>query len=128
MLPIRITKVAAGLHVGLVVAAAYYTMRINNHASLADVSLREASVMAAMVLLPIVFAWGGLRLARGRAARWMVAAGQSVALLAFAGTFVAVLRSVEPMAPLLLFLVSLWLAAGLAVVLVAVWLAGRWTR
>lgn len=124
----RITKTAAGLHLGLVMAAAYYTLRINNHVELAETSFRDVAVMAGMALLPVLSAWIGLRLARGNTAEWLLAIGQTIALLAFAGTFGVVVRSVEPMAPLLLFLVSIWLAAGLAVLLLAVWIVGRRAR
>jgi hypothetical protein len=39
-----------------------------------------------------------------------------------------VLNSVEPMAPLLLLLVSLWLAVGLALLLLIVWIVSRYSR
>jgi hypothetical protein len=84
--------------------------------------------MIGMALLPVLSAWIGLWLARGDAAGRLLAAGQTAALLAFAGTFVMVLNSVEPMAPLLLFLVSLWLVGGLLVLLLAVWLVARRAR
>ena len=123
--PVRIIKTASGAHVALVAAAVYYTMRINNHASLSELSNKETTVMAGMALLPIASAWIGIWLARGATAQRLMAIGQTVAMLLFAATFVLVLDSVEPMAPLLLLLVSLWLAAGLAVLLIVVWLVGR---
>lgn len=121
----RVTIIAAGLHVGLVGAAAYYTTRINNVVGLSEISAKEFAVMGGIALLPVLSAWIGLRLARTDAARWLMAIGQTAALLLFAATFVFVLRSGEPMAPLLFLLVSLWLAAGFAIVLLAVWLVGR---
>lgn len=125
MHPVRITKFAAGVHVALAVAAIYYALRVNNHADLSEISAKEASVMLGILLLPVLSAWIGLRLARTNAASWLMAVGQTLALVLFAATFVMVLTSVEPMAPLLFVLVSMWIAVGLAVVLLLVWLASR---
>ncbi len=113
------------MHVALAVAAIYYALRINNHANLSEISAKELSVMSGIVLLPAISAWIGLRLAHTQSARWLMAVGQTLALALFAATFVMVLNSVEPMAPLLFVLVSMWIAAGLAVLLLVVWLAGR---
>ncbi|WBT40032.1 hypothetical protein [Hyphomicrobium sp. DMF-1] len=123
--PARIATTAAGLHVLLVGAAVYYTTRVNNDVALSEISARELAVMCGMALLPVMSAWMGLRLARSGVALWLLAIGQTVALVLFAATFVSVLRSAEGMAPLLFLLVSMWLAAGLAVLLIVVWLAGR---
>jgi hypothetical protein len=128
MRPIPITKVAAGLHVTLVMAAVFYALRINNQPALSDISIRDLLVMSSMALLPVLSASIGLWLARGDAAHWVLAAGQTVALFAFAATFGVVLESVEPMAPLLLLLVSMWLAAGLALLLLVVWIVSRYSR
>lgn len=125
MAPARIATTAAGLHVLLVGAAVYYTTRVNNDVALSEISARELAVMCGMALLPVMSAWIGLRLARSGVALWLLAIGQTVALVLFAATFVSVLRSAEGMAPLLFLLVSMWLAAGLAVLLIVVWLAGR---
>jgi hypothetical protein len=125
MHPVRITKIAAGLHAGLAVAAIYYALRINNYSQLSEISAKEILVMAGIVLLPLAYAWIGLRLARTNAARWLLAIGQTIALALFAATFVMVVRSVEPMAPLLFLLISLWLAGGLSLLLLVVWLVGR---
>ncbi|WP_020086727.1 hypothetical protein [Hyphomicrobium zavarzinii] len=123
--PAWIATTAAGLHVLLVGAAVYYTTRVNNDVALSEISARELAVMCGMALLPVMSAWMGLRLARSGVALWLLAIGQTVALVLFAATFVSVLRSAEGMAPLLFLLVSMWLAAGLAVLLIVVWLAGR---
>lgn len=123
--PARIATTAAGLHVLLVGAAVYYTTRVNNDVALSEISARELAVMCGMALLPVMSAWIGLRLARSGVALWLLAIGQTVALVLFAATFVSVLRSAEGMAPLLFLLVSMWLAAGLAVLLIVLWLAGR---
>jgi len=125
MAPARIATTAAGLHVLLVGAAVYYTTRVNNDVALSEISARELAVMCGMALLPVMSAWMGLRLARSGVALWLLAIGQTVALVLFAATFVSVLRSAEGMAPLLFLLVSMWLAAGLAVLLIVLWLAGR---
>ena len=125
MAPARIATTAAGLHVLLVGAAVYYTTRVNNDVALSEISARELAVMCGMALLPVMSAWIGLRLARSGVALWLLAIGQTVALVLFAATFVSVLRSAEGMATLLFLLVSMWLAAGLAVLLIVVWLAGR---
>ena len=125
MAPARIATTAAGLHVLLVGAAVYYTTRVNNDVALSEISARELAVMCGMALLPVMSAWIGLRLARSGVALWLLAIGQTVALALFAATFVSVLRSAEGMAPLLFLLVSMWLAAGLAVLLIVLWLAGR---
>lgn len=58
----RVTTIAAGLHVGLVAAAAYYTTRINNDVGLTDISAKELAGMGGMALLPVLSAWIGLRL------------------------------------------------------------------
>jgi hypothetical protein len=84
--------------------------------------------MAGIVLLPLVYAWLGLRVARTDAARWLLAIGQVIALALFAVTFAMVVRSVEPMAPLLFMLVSLWLAGGLSLLLLVIWFVGRGVR
>lgn len=123
--PARIATAAAGLHILLVGAAVYYTTRVNNDVALSEISARELAVMCGMALLPVMSAWIGLRLARSGVALWLLAIGQTVALVLFAATFVSVLRSAEGMAPLLFLLVSMWLAAGLAVLLIVLWLAGR---
>jgi len=125
MHPARITKVAAGVHVALAAAAVYYALRVNNHADLSEISAKEASVMLGILLLPLLSAWIGWRLARTNAARWLMAIGQTLALALFAATFVLVVTSVEPMAPLLFVLVTMWIAVGLAVVLLLVWIASR---
>ncbi len=125
MYPVRITMIAAGLHAALAIAAVYYTLRVNNHAQLSEISSKEILVMAGIVLLPLVYAWIGLRLGRTNMARWLLATGQSIALVLFAATFVMVVRSGEPMAPLLFLLTSLWLAGGLSLLLFVVWLVGR---
>lgn len=128
MHPVRITTIAAGLHAALAIAAIYYTVRINNHAELSAIPPRDALVMGGIVLLPLAYAWIGLRLGRTNMARWLLATGQAVALILFAVTFVMVVRSVEPMAPLLFLLLSLWLAGGFALLLFVVWLVGRLGR
>lgn len=128
MNPNAATKAAAGLHVGLVAAAAYWTMRINNSVSLGDISTKEIAAIAGIAALPVLSAGIGLRLARGSAAKWLLAVGQTLALIAFAATFVTVLESTEAMAPLLFVLVSIWMAAALAVLLIVVWLVGRSAR
>jgi len=125
MHPVRITTIAAGLHAALAIAAIYYTVQINNHAQLSEIPARDALVMAGIVLLPLAYAWIGLRLGRTNAARWLLATGQALALALFAATFVMVVRSVEPMAPLLFLLISLWIAAGFLLLLPVVWLVGR---
>lgn len=121
----RLTKLAATVHFGLAAAAIYYTVRVNNHADLSAISAKEFLAICGVALLPALSAWVGLALARTSASRLLVAVGQTVALGLFAATFVMVLHSVEPMAPLLFLLVSIWLAGGLAVWLAVVWLVGR---
>lgn len=122
---LEFTTIAAGLHVGLVGAAVYYTMRINNDVGLSEIPAKEGAAMGGIALLPVLSAWIGLRLARTDAARWLLAIGQTTALLLFVATFSAVSRSAEPIAPLLFLLVSLWLAAGLSILLLVVWFVGR---
>lgn len=128
MQSIGLTKLAAGLYGVLALSAVYYTMRVNNDAALADVSAKELSVMSAIVLLPVISAWIGLRLVRSGRASWLLAIGQALALFVFAATFVLVSRSTEPMAPLLFVLVSMWIAAGLAGLLAVIWITDRRLR
>ena len=125
MHPGRITAIAAGLHLGLAIAAVYYTLRVNNHAELSAISAKELLVMAGIVALPVVSAAIGSRLAATDRARWLLAIGQAVAFALFTATFVMVLRSTEAMAPLLFVLVSLWLAGGLSLWLLVLWFVGR---
>lgn len=122
------TKIAAGLHAALAVAAIYYAMRMNNDVSFSEVSGKELLVMLGIVVLPGLSAWAGLRIARSDAARRLLAIGQTAAFVLFAATFVAVVRSAEGMAPLLFMLVSMWIAAGLAVLLAIVRFMGRSAR
>src|SRR5690349_19948552 len=125
MQPIRVIKFAAGAHVAPPLAAIYSALRVNNQADLSAIAAKEVAAMAGIVLLPVLWAWIGLCLARTETARWLMAAGQTLALLLFAVTFALVMNSIEPMAPLLFVLVSMWIAIGLAALLVAVWLTGR---
>ena len=61
--------------------------------------------------------------------RRLLAIGLILALLVYAFAFLLVLDAAEEsLAPLLLIVVSLWQAAGLAVVLLVVWLMGRSER
>jgi hypothetical protein len=125
MHPARITKTASAVHVALAAADIYYALRVNNHADLTEITAKEASVMLGILLLPVLSAWIGLSLARSNAAHWLMATGQTLALVLFAATFVLVVTSVEPMAPLLFILVSMWIAAGLAILMPLVWLTSR---
>lgn len=125
MQPAQTTRLAAALHFGLALLSILYTVRWNNHADLSAISAKEFAAIAGIALLPVVSAWAGLKLATNETSGRLLAFGHLLALLAFVATFVAVGRSNEPMAPLLFLLISLWIAAGLAVVLAAVWLLAR---
>jgi hypothetical protein len=125
MSPIQITKIAAGVHVALVAAAVYYAVRIHNYTPLSELPNTDMKVFSAMVIPPLLAAWIGSWLARSEKSGRVLAIGQSIALAVFAVAFVMVLASDEPLAPLLLVLASLWLAAGFGVLLLAVWLVAR---
>jgi len=75
--------------------------------------------------VPIASAWIGLKLAPSPLSQGLLATGLGIGLVIFAATFAAVITSTEPLAPLLFILVALWQAAGMAVLLLAVWIAGR---
>jgi hypothetical protein len=125
MRPIQITKIVAGVHVALVAAALYYAVQIHNYTPLSELPNTDFKVFSGMAIPPMLSAWIGSWLARGEKAGWLLAIGQVLALIVFAVAFLMVLNSDEPLAPLLLVLASLWLAAGLAVLLLAVWLVAR---
>ena len=75
--------------------------------------------------VPLLSAWLGARLARTPGSKMVLAGAIALAAVIFAFAFVAVLSSNEPLAPLLLVLTALWQAAGMAVLLLIVWLLGR---
>jgi hypothetical protein len=128
MSPIQITKIAASVHVSLVAAAVYYVVRIHNYTPLSELPSTDMNVFSAMAIPPVLSAWIGSWLARGEKSGRLLAIGQTVALAVFAVAFVMVLASDEPLAPLFLVLASLWMAVGFAVLLLAVWLVGRFAH
>lgn len=130
MRPIQITKIAAGVHVALVAASVYYVVQIHNYTPLSELPNGDFNVFSGMAIPPVLSAWIGSLLARGDKAGWLLAIGQALALVVFAVAFLIVLSSGsdEPLAPLLLILSSLWIAGGLAVLLLVVWLVARSSR
>lgn len=121
----QISSISAAVHFVLALAAVYYTVRINNDSDLSQAAAKELVVMAGIVLLPLLYLWFGSKVAGSDASRRVLAMGQTAALVLFAATFVMVARSVEPMAPLLFVLVSIWIALGFAVLLLVAWFVGR---
>lgn len=126
MHPLQIAKIVVWVHVLLVAVAVYYVTRIWNYTPLSAMPSDDSLVFAATALPPLMTLWIGARLARNEKAGWLLALGLIVALAVFALAFLAVLSAgQEPLAPLFLIMASLWLAGGLAIVLVAVWFIGR---
>lgn len=125
VLGVRAAKIAASAHVALALTAVYYVTRVFNFTPLSQLPNTDMFAFSATAVPPLLAAWIGARLARNDAAGRLLAAGLCAALAVYALTFVAMLASDEPLAPLGLIVVSLWLAAGYAVLLLAVWLVGR---
>ena len=78
-------------------------------------------------LPPLLAAWIGVRLTRGTRSRGLLAFGMCIAVAATALAYLVTISAdaSEPLAPLLLVFTAIWQAAGLALLLPAVWLVGR---
>jgi hypothetical protein len=124
MSPPRVSRLAVLLHVALVAASVYYVTRVANFTPLAELPSPDMIAFSATAAPPLLAAWIGSMVARGAAAR-LLACGLALGAGVFAAAFAGVLASDEPLAPLLLILVSVWLAAGYALLLAAVWLVSR---
>jgi hypothetical protein len=125
MSPPRVSRLAVLLHVALVAASVYYVTRVANFTPLAELPSPDMIAFSATAAPPLLAAWIGSMVARGEAARRLLACGLALGAAVFAAAFAGVLASDEPLAPLLLILVSVWLAAGYALLLAAVWLVSR---
>jgi phosphotransferase system glucose/maltose/N-acetylglucosamine-specific IIC component len=129
MHPIQVARIVAGVHVALVAVVVYYVTQIWNYTPLERMPSTDSIVFSATALPPLLAVWIGGRLARGDKGRWFLLIGLILALLVYAFAFLLVLDAAEePLAPLLLIVASLWVAGGLAVVLLVVWLMGRSER
>ena len=120
-------KTAVFVHVVLVLAAVHYVTRVANFTPLSRLPNSDTFAFAATAIPPLLAGWIGARLARSEGAARLLAWGLGLGAAIYAASFVGVLFADvhEPLAPLWLIIVSLWLAAGYAVLLVAVWLVGR---
>ena len=125
---VRIAKIAALVNVAFALAAVYYVMRVFNFTPLSQLANSDTFMFAATAVPPVLAAWLGAYLARSDAAGRLLAAGLIVALAIYVITFVAVLQSAEPLAPLALIIVSVGTALALAVLLLGVWFVGRRPR
>jgi hypothetical protein len=121
----RIAKVMALLNTALVAAAVYYVTRVANYTPLSELPNTDMFAFSAPAIPPLLAAWAGAWVAGDGASGRILAIGLTLAVAAYAGAFALVLTSDEPLAPLLLILTSLWVAIGLVVMLIVVWLVGR---
>lgn len=120
-------KVAVLAHVGTVAAAVYYVTRVHNFTPLSELPSKDMAVFAAAAAPPLV-AWAiGRSLARGARAARVLAYGLAAGATVYVLSFLVVLTAgeAEPLAPLWLIVVSLWLVPVYAILLLLVWLAGR---
>lgn len=125
---VQIAKIAALVNVAFTLATVYYVMRVFNFTPLSQLPSSDTLAFAATAVPPVLAAWLGAHFARNDAAGRLLAAGLIAALAIYVTTFVAVLLSAEPLAPLALIIVSLWTALALAVLLLGVWFVGRRPR
>ncbi|WP_072390124.1 hypothetical protein [Hyphomicrobium sp. CS1GBMeth3] len=123
----RIVTIGILVHVGLVGAAVYYVTRVANFTALSELPNTDFFAFSATAIPPILAALIGKVLARGARATRLLAYGLAVGAAIYAVSFAGVIlaRDDEPLAPLLLIVTSLWLAAGYTVLLLIVWLVGR---
>lgn len=124
MPPLQIAKIAALAHVALVGAGVYLVTQVWNPTPVELMPSRDSLVFSLTALPPLLALWIGSWIARGPKAPRLLAWGLVVALLAYTIAFLMVLGAAdaEPLAPLLLVLASLWIALGLLVVVIGVWL------
>jgi hypothetical protein len=122
---VQIAKIAALVNTAFALAAVYYVMRVFNFTPLSQLANSDTFMFAATAIPPVLAAWLGAYYARSDAAARLLAAGLIVALAIYGITFVVVLQSAEPLAPLALIIVSLWTALALVVLLLGVWFVGR---
>lgn len=123
----QVAKIAVLVHVMLVAAAVYYVTRIFNFTPLSRLPNTDTFAFSAAALPPLLAFWIGGRILHGARASRVLACGLVLGAALYAASFVGVLLSGahEPLAPLWLIIVSLWLAAAYVVLLVAVWLTSR---
>lgn len=122
---VRVSLLAVLVHVALVAASVIHVTRVANVTPLDQLPSPDMLAFSATALPPILAASLGSLLARGATARRMLAGGLALGAVVFAVSFAGVLASDEPLAPLWLILVSVWLAAGYALLLVGIGLASR---
>lgn len=117
-------KISVSVHVALVAASVYSVTRIFNFTPLSQLPNTDTLAFSPSRLLAF---WAGGRLLRGERASRVLAYGLALGAVVYAASLVGVMNSAEhePLAPLWLIIVSLWLAAAYVVLLVAVWLMSR---
>jgi hypothetical protein len=120
-------KIAVFVHVVLVLAAVHYVTRIANFTPLSELPNKDTLVFAATGVPPLLAGWIGARLARNERAARLLSFGLWLGAAIYAVSFASVVFASdnEPLAPLWLILVSVWLAVGYGALLLAVWLVGR---
>lgn len=118
------------VHVGLAAVAVYYVTRIFNFTPLANLPNTDTVAFSATAVPPLLAYWIGSYLAKGERAERTFGFGMAVGAAVYAASLAGVVFASEgePLAPLWLIFVSLWLLAGYALLLVAVWYAGRPAR
>lgn len=125
MRPLTLAKWAACGHVGLVAGSVYIVVRVYNFTPIERLPTTDVFAFSATAIPPLVSILIGSRLARSERQGWILAAAHSAALAAFGLSLIGVHASEEPLAPLWLLLVSLWMAVGFVIVLALVWWIGR---
>lgn len=120
-------KISVSVHVALVAASVYSVTRIFNFTPLSQLPNTDTLAFSATAIPPLLAFWAGGRLLRGERASRVLAYGLALGAVVYAASLVGVMNSAEhePLAPLWLIIVSLWLAAAYVVLLVAVWLMSR---
>jgi hypothetical protein len=110
--------------------AVYLVTRVWNYTPMKRMPSSDSIAFAATALPPMLALWFGTRIIRGGKAAWLLAAGLVTALALYALAFLIVVTAPdsEPLAPILLIVASLWIAAGLLGLMIAVWITGRMTQ
>jgi hypothetical protein len=123
----RLAKLAAAVHTALVAAGVYYVVRVANFTPLSALPNTDMTAFSAAAIPPLLAVAIGSWLAKSERAMRILGLGLALGAAVYAASLAGVMTAGgnEPLAPLWLILVSLWLAAGYAILLLVVWLVGR---
>lgn len=123
----HLAKASALIHAGLVAVSVYFVTRVFNFTPLSALPNADFLAFSATAIPPLLAAGIGSWLVRGEKAARVLGYGLAGGAAIYAASLVGVMLAdeSEPLAPLWLIVVSIWLAAGYAALLIAVWLVGR---